>query len=50
MVWLSQWLVLGTIFVNLTFSTPLFASQSMNQEDIQILQQFAIKFTTRRAI
>lgn len=37
MVWLSQWLVLGTIFVNLTFSTPLFASQSMNQEDIQIL-------------
>ncbi|MEH1943408.1 MAG: nuclear transport factor 2 family protein [Nostoc sp.] len=37
MLWLSQWLVLGTIFVSLTFSTPLFASQSMNQQDIQIL-------------
>ncbi|MEH2001205.1 MAG: nuclear transport factor 2 family protein [Nostoc sp.] len=37
MLWLSRWLVLGTIFVSLTFSTPLFASQSMNQEDIQIL-------------
>lgn len=36
-IWLSRWLVLGTIFVSLTFSTPLFASQSMNQEDIQIL-------------
>ncbi len=37
MLWLSQWLVLGTIFVSLTFSTPLFVSQSMNQQDIQIL-------------
>ncbi len=37
MFWLSQWLVLGIIFVSLTFSTPLFASQSMNQQDIQIL-------------
>ncbi|MEH2226997.1 nuclear transport factor 2 family protein [Nostoc sp.] len=37
MLWLFQWLVLGTIFVSLTFSTPLFASQSMNQQDIQIL-------------
>ncbi|MDZ8070307.1 MAG: nuclear transport factor 2 family protein [Nostoc sp. DedQUE08] len=37
MLWLSQWLVLGTIFVSLTFSTPLVASQSMNQQDIQIL-------------
>ncbi|MEH2287232.1 nuclear transport factor 2 family protein [Nostoc sp.] len=37
MLWFSQWLVLGTIFVILTFSTPLFASQSMNQQDIQIL-------------
>ncbi|MEH2231255.1 MAG: nuclear transport factor 2 family protein [Nostoc sp.] len=37
MLWLSQWLVLGTIFVSLTFSTPLVPSQSMNQQDIQIL-------------
>ena len=37
MLWLSQWLVLGTIFVSLTFSTPLVTSQSMNQQDMQIL-------------
>ncbi|MEH2258416.1 MAG: nuclear transport factor 2 family protein [Nostoc sp.] len=37
MFWLSQWLVLGTIFVSLTFSTPLFVIQSMNQQDMQIL-------------
>lgn len=37
MLWLSRWLVLGTISVSLTFSTPLSASKSMNQQDIQIL-------------
>lgn len=37
MLWLSRWLVLGTISVSLTFSTPLFASKSMNKQDIQIL-------------